>query len=183
MLSRNGGTGAISDAAEIPALLTRDVDPNRHVEDFKATVANLSGNSELDSNRLAMTGFCFGGGMTWRAAAMIPELKAAAPFYGPPPPLDQVPGIKAAVLGIYSDDPNDFANEGQADLIAALEAASITHQINLYSETHHAFHNHTGQRYNEEQALTAWRDTVDWVAQYVEPPLFNQFKPRSRRFA
>ena len=98
---------------------------------------------------------------------MIPELKAAAPFYGPPPPLDQVPNIKAAILGIYSDDQNDFANEGQADLVSALEAAGITHQINIYSETHHALHNDTGQRYIEEQALTAWRNSVDWFAQYV----------------
>ncbi len=167
LLSRDGGTSAITDSNEIGAMLTRDVDPSRHVGDFRAAVAHLGENPAVDLNRVAMTGFCFGGGITWRAATAMPELKAAAPYYGPPPPLDQVPNIKAAILGIYSDDPNDFANEGQADLIAALEAAGITHQINVYPGTQHAFHNDTGQRYNEEQALAAWRDTVAWFAQYV----------------
>jgi carboxymethylenebutenolidase len=166
LLSRNGGTAAITDAAEIPSLLTSGVDPARHVGDFQAAVTYLGGDASADLDRLAMTGFCFGGGITWRAATMMPELKAAAPFYGPPPPLDQVPNIKAAMLGIYSDDPNDFANEGRDELVAALEAAEVVHQINIYPNTQHAFHNDTGQRYNEEAALQAWADTVAWFAQY-----------------
>jgi carboxymethylenebutenolidase len=167
LLSRQGGTGAVADPAEIPSLLTRDVDPNRHVGDFQAAIPYLAGTGAVDANRLAMQGFCFGGGITWLAATEIPELKAAAPFYGPPPPLDQVPNIKAAVLGVYSDDPNDFANEGRDALVAALEAAGVTHQINVYPGTQHAFHNDTGARYNEEQAIQAWNDTVAWFAQHV----------------
>ena len=167
LLSRDGGTASIPDPAEIPALLTRDVDPARHVGAFQATIDYLGTDSGADLNRLAMTGFCFGGGITWQAATAIPALKAAAPYYGPPPPVDQAPSIKAAVLGVYSDDPDDFANEGRDELVAALEAAGITHQINIYPNTQHAFHNDTGQRYNEESALTAWNDTVAWFAQYV----------------
>lgn len=167
LLSRDGGTGAIADPAEIPALLTRDVDPNRHVQDFQAAVDFLGQDTTLDTSRLAMTGFCFGGGITWRAVTQMPELSAAAPYYGPPPPLEDVPNIKAAVLAVYSDDPGDFANEGQAELIAALEAAGIEHQVNVYPGTQHAFHNDTGQRYNEEQAQAAWRDTVAWFAEHV----------------
>jgi carboxymethylenebutenolidase len=167
LLSRDGGTGAVSDPAEIPSLLTRDVDPNRHVSDFQAAAAHLSANSAVDAGRLAMTGFCFGGGITWRAATMMPELKAAAPYYGPPPPLDQVPNIKAAVLGVYSDDPGDGANEGRDELVAALEAAGVTFEIKDYPNTQHAFHNDTGQRYNPDAAQAAWSDTVAWFARYV----------------
>jgi carboxymethylenebutenolidase len=167
LLSRDGGTAAIADPAEIPALLTRDVDPNRHVGDFQATVEYLKSDVSADLGRVAMTGFCFGGGITWRGATAIPELKSAAPFYGPPPPIEDVPKITAAVLGVYSDDPGDFANEGRDDLVAALEAAGVTHQINIYPGTQHAFHNDTGQRYNEEQAIAAWNDTVAWFGRYV----------------
>lgn len=167
LLSRDGGTGAIADPDEIPALLTREVDPARHVGDFQAAVDYLGGVAEADTSRLAMTGFCFGGGITWRAATVMPELNAAAPYYGPAPDLDQVPNIRAAVLGVYSDDPEDFANDGLEELIAALEAAGITHQINIYPDTQHAFHNDTGPRYNPEAAEQAWRDTVEWFARYV----------------
>ena len=166
LLSRDGGTAAVADPEAIPGLLT-DADPTRHVGDFQAAVEHYRGQAFADAGRLAMTGFCFGGGITWRAATAIPELSAAAPYYGPPPPLDQVPNIQAAVLGVYSDDPGDFANEGRDELQAALEAAGVTFEFKIYPNTQHAFHNDTGQRYNEEQALAAWNDTVAWFAEHV----------------
>jgi carboxymethylenebutenolidase len=169
LLSREGGVGAIADPAEVPALLTGGgTEPQRHVDDFKALAAWLAQEGRSDPNRLAMTGFCFGGGITWRCATQMPELKAAAPYYGPPPPLDAVPNITAAVLGVYSDDPKDFANEGLAELTAALEAAGITFEIEVYPNTQHAFHNDTGPRWNEEQALNAWNDTVAWFERYAK---------------
>ena len=56
------------------------------------------------AERVGMVGFCFGGGVTWRVATGMPELRAAVPFYGPPPPLEDVPNIQAAVLAIYGGD-------------------------------------------------------------------------------
>ena len=102
-----------------------------------------------------------------RTATQAPELAAAAPYYGPPPPLEDVPNIQAAVLGVYSDDPDDFANEGLEELTAALEEAGVTFQINVYPDTQHAFHNDTGPRHNPEQAHAAWQDTLAWFAQHI----------------
>ena len=166
LLSREGGTANVADPAEIPALLT-GVDPTRHVDDFRAAMAHYASQPFVDPERIGMTGFCFGGGITLRAATQIPELKAAAPYYGPPPPLEDVPNIKAALLGVYSSDPQDFANEGRQELIAALAAAGVTHQVNIYPGTQHAFHNDTGARWNGAQALAAWEDTLAWFGQYV----------------
>jgi carboxymethylenebutenolidase len=168
LLSREGGTASIADPAEIPALLSDDTKLQRHVDDFKAAAAHYGTQEFADASHLGMTGFCFGGGITWRCATQMPELDAAAPYYGPPPPLDAVPNITAAVLGVYSDDPEDGANEGLEELTAALEAAGVTFQINIYPDTQHAFHNDTGARWNEEQALAAWNDTVAWFEQYVK---------------
>jgi carboxymethylenebutenolidase len=168
LLSRQGGTAAIADPADAPGLLTGGVDMNRHVQDFRAALDHYLAMSGLvDGSKIAMQGFCFGGNVTWRCATQFPELKAAAPFYGPPPPLEDVPNIVAAVLGVYSDDPGDGANNGLDDLRAALEAAGITHEIRQYPGTQHAFHNDTGQRYNAEQSAAAWNDTVAWFTQYV----------------
>jgi len=166
LLSREGGTASIADASSIPAILT-DGDPNRHVDDFQAAIDWYGTVPEADTGRVGMNGFCFGGGITWRAATRIAELKAAVPFYGPPPPLEDVPNISAAVLGVYSDDPNDYANEGRDDLEAALDAANVTYQINVYPNSQHAFHNDTGQRYSEPTAVAAWTDTLSWFGQYV----------------
>jgi carboxymethylenebutenolidase len=166
LVSREGGTDAIADPAELPALII-DGDINRHVSDFRAAITHYGTSGEADLERIGMTGFCIGGAVTWRAATQIPELKAAAAWYGPPPPLEDVPNIEAAVLGIYSDDPEDGANEGRDELEAALQEAGVTFEIREYPGTQHAFHNDTGQRYNEEQALVAWQDMLDWFAQYL----------------
>lgn len=166
LLSREGGTRNVPDPARIPGLLT-NAPPERHVGDFRAAVRYYASQSDALPGAYAMTGFCFGGGITWRAATRIPELRATAAWYGPPPPLDEVPNIKAAVFGIYSSDPQDFANNGKAELEAALKQAGITYQLKTYPGTQHAFNNDTGPRYAPEQALTAWRDVLDWFGRYV----------------
>jgi carboxymethylenebutenolidase len=168
LLSREGGTASISDPAEIPALLSDESKLQRHVDDFKAAATYYATQENADAARLGMQGFCFGGGITWRAVTQMPELKGAAHFYGPPPPLEDVPNIRAAVFAVYSDDPDDFANEGRDELIAALEEAGVTFEVEVYSDTQHAFHNDTSPRWNEEQALAAWNDTVAWFETYVK---------------
>jgi len=165
LLSREGGTAA-NQPDNIPAILSES-DPGRHVADFQAMIAHYATDDTVDSDRIGMIGFCFGGGITWRTATQTPELNAAVPFYGPPPPLEDVPDITAAVLGIYASDTGDFANEGRDELEQALSEAGITFEIKVYPGTMHAFHNDTSPRYNEEQALVAWNDTLAWLGEYV----------------
>lgn len=166
LLSRQGGTAAVDDPSEIPALLTEG-DPDRHVSAFQAAIDHYRNDPQADIANIGMNGYCFGGGITWRAATQIADLKAAAPFYGPPPSLDAVPDIQAAVFAVYSDDPSDFANNGRGELKAALEDAGVTFEFKVYPNTQHAFHNDTGQRYNEDQAISAWNDMLAWFARYL----------------
>jgi carboxymethylenebutenolidase len=164
LLSREGGTASL-DRDAVPGLLT-DAGAERHVGDFQAGYEYLTGLDYVAGERIAMTGFCFGGGITWRTAAVIPELKAAAPYYGPAPELAAVPNIKAAMLGVYAEQ-DERINAGIPDLEAALKAAGTTYQINVYPGVNHAFHNDTGARWDEEQALKAWNDTLAWFERYV----------------
>ena len=67
--------------------------------------------------------------------------------------------------GYHSDDPsfrNDF--EGQCRRI---KAAGVTYEFKIYPNTQHAFHNDTGPRYNQEQALAAWNDVQAWFGRYL----------------
>ena len=98
--------------------------------------------------------YCFGGGITWRCATQIEGLKAAVPFYGPAPDLEDVPNIKAAVLGVYAGL-DERINAGIEPLRAALDAAGVTYEIKIYPDVNHAFHNDTGERYVEAQATQA----------------------------
>ena len=169
LVSRQGGTAAITDPNQFSALLTGpNVNPDQFVSDFASAVAYYTTKPDLAQlDKIGMNGFCFGGGVVWRSTEQISELKAAAPFYGAFPPLDQVNKIKAAVLGVYSSDPNDFANNMRDQLDQALTAANVTHKFNVYPGTMHAFHNDTGAAYNQEQALAAWRDMIAWFHQHL----------------
>ena len=104
LLSREGGTAA-QDRDQVPAMLS-GAPAERHVGDFGAGLAYLQTLDYVDGDRIGMTGYCFGGGITWRSATALPELKAAVPFYGPAPDLEQVPNIKAAVFGVYAEQDN-----------------------------------------------------------------------------
>ena len=164
LLSREGGTAKL-DRDQVPGLLT-DAGPERHVGDFTAGFNYLKGQEFVEATRIGMTGYCFGGGVTWRCATALPELKAAVPFYGPAPDLEQVPNIKAAVFGVYAEQ-DERINAGKDPLEKALQEAKITHQMKVYPGVNHAFHNDTGERYNETQATQAWQDTLDWFAKHV----------------
>jgi carboxymethylenebutenolidase len=164
LLAREGGTAAY-DRDEVPGLLS-NAGAERHVADFVAGVDYLQTLDYVESERIGMTGYCFGGGITWRVATALPGLKAAVPFYGPAPDLDQVPNIQAAVLGVYAEQ-DERINAGKDALEQALIEAGITHQLNLYPGVNHAFHNDTGGRYVEEQATQAWLDTLAWFEEHL----------------
>jgi carboxymethylenebutenolidase len=164
LLWREGGTEN-NDRDAIPGLLT-GAGVERHVSDFAAAFDYVQGLETVDAERIAMTGFCFGGGVTWAAATALPGLRAAAPYYGPAPDLEAVPNIQAAVLGVYAEQ-DERINAGIEPLRAALDEAGVTYQINIYPGVNHAFHNDTGERYNEEQALQAWQDTLAWFSEHL----------------
>jgi carboxymethylenebutenolidase len=164
LLSREGGT-ATHGRDEVPGLLSSP-GPERHVADFQAGFAYLQSLDYVEDGRIGMTGYCFGGGITWDMAVATPELKAAVPFYGRAPALDGVANIKAAVLGVYAEQ-DERINASKDTLDQALTDAGVTHQMNVYPGVNHAFHNDTGGRYIEAQATQAWQDTLAWFEEYL----------------
>ncbi|MCC6236774.1 MAG: dienelactone hydrolase family protein [Dehalococcoidia bacterium] len=167
LLSREGGTANLQ-RDQVSGMLTQ-AGIARHVADFEAARKFLGTQQGVDGARIGMTGYCFGGGVTWAAATQIPELKAAIPYYGPAPDLAAVPNIKAAVLGVYGETDSRI-NAGIDGLRGALEAASIRHELKIYPGVGHAFNNDTSANWAEAQqaqADAAWKDSLAWFERYV----------------
>jgi carboxymethylenebutenolidase len=164
LLSRQGGTEAVG-SSNVPGALG-NIEPSQFVEDFKSGWVYLQGQSFADAARVGMTGFCFGGGVTWQVAVNMPELLAAVPFYGPHPAASDVPDIQAAVLGIYGEQDNRI-NSGIPEIEAAMVANNKIYEKVIYPNADHAFHNDTGTRYNPEAAKDAWERTLAWFETYV----------------
>jgi carboxymethylenebutenolidase len=165
LLSRQGGTDKIADAAQVPGLLA-NAPAQQLVQDFKDGVTYLQGQPFVSKDRIGMVGFCFGGGITWRCATQIPELKAAVPFYGPNPPLEDVPKINAAVLAMYGALDTRITS-GSAAIEAAMKQNNKTFDKIIYPNANHAFHNDTGANYNAEAAKDAWAKTLAWFDKYL----------------
>jgi carboxymethylenebutenolidase len=141
------------------------VPTSRLVADLKSGVTELR--RRLPGRKLAATGFCFGGGMTWLLLASgEPRLAAAAPFYGPFPDSGDLSRSKAALLGIYAElDARVNASRDAAR--AALRRARLRHRIVTFPGADHAFFNNTGPRYNPTAAGSAYRQVLAWFRQYL----------------
>jgi carboxymethylenebutenolidase len=165
LLSRQGGTGALT-PDQVPGALG-NTPPDQFVQDFLDGWRYLQTQPFARADRVGMVGFCFGGGVTWLMATRMPELRAAVPFYGPNPPLEDVPKIQAAVLAMYG------ALDQRIDQgIPAIERAMTdNHKVFekvVYPNADHAFFNDTGTRYNPQAAQDAWIRTLDWFRKYLD---------------
>jgi carboxymethylenebutenolidase len=166
LLSKQGGTAKVTDPAQIPAALSA-ASPDELAGYYLSGIKYLQGLPFVQRDRLGMVGFCFGGGMTWLTATKAADLKAAVPFYGPNPPLEGVPNIKAAVLAIYGE--NDARiNAGIPAIEEAMKKNAKTFEKLIYPGAGHAFHNDTGRAYNPQAAEDAWKRTLEWFARYVK---------------
>ena len=164
LLSREGGTDK-HDFDAIPGILGK-APPARHVQDFKSGLAFARSQAAARGDRAGMVGFCFGGAVTWRVAAAVPELRAAVPFYGVPVPEADVPAIGAAVLAIYAGR-DDRINQNIPAIESAMAKNGKTFRKIVYPGVDHAFHNDSGARYNADAAKAAFGETLAWFGKYL----------------
>ena len=166
LLSREGGTDSFSDPEnEVPPKL-REIPRERHLADVQAVVDWLKDQPGVSG--LGIIGFCFGGGIVWRMVTSSPDLKAAVPFYGANPPLEDVPNINAAVYGVYGAL-DERINPGIEPITEAMKNAGKTFESKVYRYAVHAFHNHTNRAiYNAAAARMAWADAVRWLDTHLK---------------
>ena len=89
--------------------------------------------------------------MVWLMAVGNPELRAAVPFYGSGPPVEDVSNLRAPVLGIYAGE-NARINGGVPRLEAELMAQQNDYKFVTYPGAGHPFFNDTGSPYHPESA-------------------------------
>jgi carboxymethylenebutenolidase len=165
LLSEEGGTATFTDPAQATAALSK-VPQQRFTADLKSGVDELA--RRLPGKKLAVVGFCFGGGQVWQLLASgEPRLAAAVPFYGPLPDNPDFSGSKqAAVLAFYGSLDTRVTSSEQAAQ-AALERAGMVNELIVEQGADHAFFNDTGPRYNPTAAADAWSKLGDWFGRYV----------------
>lgn len=164
LLSRDGGADRLADPAAYQAALAKRP-PDGMVSDVRQAVSALPRDAVGD--RVGLTGFCFGGGVVWNALAGGVPVKAAVPFYGPPPQnLAGLASTRAAVFAVYAEQDTRITGS-RAQIEAELKKSGHPYRVTVYPGVDHAFHNDTGQRYNATQAEAAWVATIGWLRQHL----------------
>jgi carboxymethylenebutenolidase len=128
------------------------------------TAANVLKARPECNGRIAVVGFCYGGGIANMLATRIPDLGGAVPFYGRQPAAADVPKIKAPLLIHYAEN-DQGVNAGWPEYEAALKANNVKYTAYTYPGTQHGFNNDTTPRYDEAAAKLAWQRTVDFFNQ------------------
>ena len=113
------------------------------------------------TGRIGAVGFCWGGGIVNMLATRVPDLAAAVPFYGSPPPAADVPKIKSPMMIQFAGE-DARINAAWPDFEAGLKAAGVKYQMFMYEGAQHGFNNDTTPRYDEKSAKLAWQRTVEF---------------------
>jgi len=172
---RQGDVSTIADFQQIIATVVSKVPDAQVMADLDATLAWAKAH-DGDTARLGVTGFCWGGRITWLYAAHSPQVKAAVAWYGrlvtgtddlhPRNPIDVVGQLHAPVLGLYGGADQAIPNESVERMREALKTAGKSGEIVLYPDTPHGFHADYRPTYREEQAQDAWAKCLDWFRKH-----------------
>ena len=171
---RQGDPSEYGELAKLQSEIIAKVPDAQVMADLDATVAWASRNGG-NAQKLAITGFCWGGRITWLYAAHQPQLKAGVAWYGrlvgnttaqtPAHPLALASQLKAPVLGLYgaadTGIPLDTVEKMKAALAQGSGAAKSSEFV-VYPEAPHAFHADYRPTYRKAAADDGWQRMLNW---------------------
>lgn len=179
LYARHGNPQQYSDVQELLKQVVSKVPDAQVMADLDACVAWAQANGG-DTGRLGITGFCWGGRITWLYAAHNPRLKAGVAWYGklvgqvseltPRQPLDVAGELHGPVLGLYggadANIPLASIEEMRKALALAPSAASRASTIRVYDGAPHAFHADYRPSYRKDAADDGWRRLQAWFKEH-----------------
>ena len=175
LFERQGDASAYGEIAKLIAEVVSKVPDQQVMGDLDACVAWAKGQG-ADISRLGITGFCWGGRITWLYAAHNAAVKAGIAWYGrlvgdrsvlnPGHPIDLVGKLTAPVLGLYGGQDAGIPLETVDKMRAALSqgsAAAKRSQIHVYPDAPHAFHADYRPSYRKDAAEDGWVRCLAWL--------------------
>lgn len=183
LMMRQGDPQSYDDVDTLLVDLLRRIPDEQVLHDLDATIAWAVRHGG-DPDRIAATGFCWGGRWTWLLAAHA-SIAAAVAWYGildgrasgaypddtlfPRHPLDIANNLKTPVLGLYGgqDDaiPLDTINAMKTALAARSPEGPDTEVI-VFPDAGHAFFADYRETFHQASAERAWPLALDWLRRH-----------------
>ncbi|HEY9804502.1 MAG TPA: dienelactone hydrolase family protein [Leptolyngbyaceae cyanobacterium] len=172
---RQGDVSKLSSIEEIRPIVAKVPDA-QVLSDLDATVNWARKSGRGNTNRLAITGFCWGGRITWLYAAHNPKVKAGVAWYGrlvgdstavtPKHPVDIASTLKVPVLGLYGGKDTGIPLNTVEQMRDRLKASSSKSQIIVYPDAPHAFFADYRPSYRKKEANEGWQRLQAWFKQH-----------------
>lgn len=174
LFARQGDVSRLTKIEEIRAIVAKVPDA-QVLSDLDATLAWAVSSAQGDGDRLGITGFCWGGRITWLYSAYNPKVKAGVAWYGrlvgasttltPKHPIDIAPTLSVPVLGLYGGKDTGIPLESVEKVRAILKSGQSKSEIVLYPEAPHAFFADYRPSYRETEANDGWERLQGWFKQ------------------
>ncbi len=171
---RQGDATAYGEIAKLIAEVISKVPDAQVMTDLDATLAWAKAQG-FDISKAGITGFCWGGRITWLYGAHNPGIKAGVAWYGrltgqpsattPSHPVDVAGKLAGPVLGLYGEKDTGIPLDTVEAMKAALakgNAAAQKSQFVVYPDAPHAFHADYRPSYRKEAAEDGWKRALDW---------------------
>jgi carboxymethylenebutenolidase len=168
---RQGDPGKIANIADLMKEIISKTPDAQVMGDLDACVAwarQHGGNVD----KLGITGFCWGGRITWLYSAHNPEVKAGVAWYGrlageptansPKHPVDLAPALTVPVLGLYGGKDTGISQESIGKMKAALAKGASGSAFVVYPDSGHAFHADYRPSYVEKDARDGFARALAW---------------------
>ena len=177
LYARQGDPAQYTEVARLLSELVAKVPDAQVLGDLDATV-RWAGAHGGDLARVGITGFCWGGRITWLYAAHGP-VKAGVAWYGrlageasaltPRHPLDVAAALKAPVLGLYGEKDSGIPLDTVDKMKEALRKGSAAAQASefvVYPDAPHAFHADYRPSFRKDAAEDGWKRALAWLRQH-----------------
>jgi carboxymethylenebutenolidase len=173
LYARQGDPGQYGEIAKLQAEIVSKVPDTQVMADLDGALKWAAANGG-NAAKAGITGFCWGGRITWLYAAHAP-VKAGVAWYGrlvgsaseptPRHPVDIAASLKAPVLGLYgaadTGIPLDTVDKMKIAL-AAGSAAARASQFVVYPDAPHAFHADYRPSFRQGPAEDGWKRALAW---------------------
>ncbi|MBA4182763.1 MAG: dienelactone hydrolase family protein [Acidobacteria bacterium] len=175
LYARQGDVTQMKDIQEIIGKVVSKTPDAQVMTDLDSTVAYAKKNNG-NTKKLSVTGFCWGGRITWLYAAHNKNVDAGAAWYGglvasasrpknplqPTMPLDVAKDLRVPVLGLYGGLDTGIPLDSVQQMQEELKKGKSKSEIIVYPNAKHGFHADYRDSYNKESSDEAWKKLQEW---------------------